>query len=55
MDPAVEFLLYLAAAGCFLLAALGGAKRAANPAALVPLGLLLWLVPTLWEAGVRAL
>jgi hypothetical protein len=55
MDPAVEFLLYLAAAGCLLLAVLGGARTAANPAALLPLGLLLWLVPTLWEAGERAL
>lgn len=55
MDPAVEFLVYLAAAGCFLLAALGGAHKGANPAALVPAGLLLWLLPTLWEAGERAL
>lgn len=55
MDAAVEFLFYLAAAGCFLLAALGGARKGANPAALVPAGLLLWLVPTLWQAGERAL
>lgn len=55
MDATAEFLLYLAAAGCFLLASLGGARKGANPAALVPAGLLLWLLPTLWEAGERAL
>lgn len=55
MDPAVEFLVYLGAAGCFLLAALGGARKGADATVLVPVGLLLWLLPTLWEAGERAL
>lgn len=56
MDPTAAFLCYLAAAGCFLLAALGGAKKGlSNPNALLPAGLLLWLLPTLWSAGARAL
>lgn len=55
MDPAVEFLVHLAAAACFLLAALGGARKGADASALVPVGLLLWLLPALWEAGERAL
>lgn len=55
MDPTATFVCYLAAAGCFLLAALGGTKRGfSNPASLLPAGLLLWLLPTLWEAGIRA-
>lgn len=56
MDPTIEFISYLAAATCFLLAALGGTKRGpAIPVSLVPAGLLLWLLPTLWAAGERAL
>ena len=57
MDPTPAFVCYLAAAACFLLSALGGTKRGglSNPAALLPAGLLLWLLPTLWEAGGRAL
>jgi hypothetical protein len=56
MDPKLEFLCFLGAALCFGLAALGGARsgKAAQPAVLVPLGLLLWLVPTLWNAWERA-
>ncbi len=56
MDPTIEFICYLAAATCFLLAALGGTKRGpAIPVGLVPAGLLLWLLPTLWASGERAL
>jgi len=56
MDPTISFLCYLAAAALFLLAALGGARTGpANRIALVPAGLLLWLLPTLWDAGERAL
>ncbi len=55
MDPTLEFLCYLAAAACFLLAALGGTRRGpASPVSLLPAGLLLWLLPTLWSAGERA-
>lgn len=56
MDPKITFFCYLAAVACFALAALGGARKggAAQPAALVPMGLLLWLLPTMWDAGGRA-
>lgn len=55
MDPTVEFACYLAAAACFLIAALGGTKTAlSNPATLLPAGLFLWLLPTLWASGTRA-
>lgn len=56
MDPTAAFLCYLAGAGCLLLAAMGGAKKGlSNAAALLPAGLLFWLLPTLWAAGARAL
>ena len=56
MDPKLEFFSYVAAAACFLLAVLGGTRRGAvgQPAPLVAVGLLLWLLPTLWAAGERA-
>lgn len=55
MDPTVEFICYLAAAACFVIAALGGTKKGlSNPVALLPAGLFLWLLPTLWAAGARA-
>ena len=56
MSPKLEFLCFLGAAVCFVLAALGGTKRgtATQPAVLVPLGLFLWLLPTLWAAWERA-
>ena len=40
MSPKLQFLCFLAAAVCFVLAALGGTKRgsATQPAVLVPLG-----------------
>ncbi|HET7487296.1 MAG TPA: hypothetical protein VFJ85_05160 [Acidimicrobiales bacterium] len=56
MDPTAAFLCYLAAAACFLISALGGTKKGlSNAAALLPAGLLFWLLPTLWAAGARAL
>lgn len=55
MDPTLEFLCYLAAATCFGLAALGGTRRGpVSPVSLLPAGLLLWLLPTLWAAAERA-
>ena len=55
MDPTVEFVCHLAAAACFLLAAMGGTKKGlSNPAALLPAGLFFWLLPTLWVSGSRA-
>jgi len=52
MDPKLQFLCYLAAAVCFALAALGGTRKgsAGQPAVLLPVGLLLWLAPTLWNS-----
>lgn len=56
MDPTAAFICYLAAAACLLLSALGGTKKGlSNPVALLPAGLLFWLLPTLWEAGGSAL
>jgi hypothetical protein len=56
MDPTIEFVCYLAAGACFLLGALGGARKGpATPVSLLPAGLLLWLLPTLWAAGERAI
>ena len=55
MSPKLEFLCFLGAAVCFVLAALGGTKRgtATQPAVLVPLGLFFWILPTLWNAWER--
>jgi hypothetical protein len=56
VDPTVKFFVYLASVACFALAALGGARRgrAATAEVLVPLGLLLFVLPTLWDAGKAA-
>ena len=56
MDRNIRFFCYLAAAACLGLAGLGGARKggAAQPAVLLPVGLLLWLLPTLWDAGEAA-
>lgn len=53
MDPKIRFFCYVGAAACFVLACLGGTRKgtATQPPVLVPLGLLLWLLPLLWEAG----
>lgn len=62
MDPEVTFFFYLAAVICFVLAALGegwrygvrGRRGLAPRVVLVPLGLALWLFPTLWTTGQAA-
>ena len=56
MDPKITFFCYLGAAACFGLAALGGARRGkvAQAEVLIPLGLFLWLLPTMWNAGEAA-
>ena len=62
MDPEVRFFFYLAAVICFVIAAAGegwrygtrGRKGLAPRLVLVPLGLALWLFPTMWDAGVAA-
>ena len=53
MDPTIRFFFYLAAAAAFGLSALGGTRSGSGgqPAVLLPIGLLLWLLPTLWDAG----
>ncbi|HUS61643.1 MAG TPA: hypothetical protein VMY34_05560 [Acidimicrobiales bacterium] len=56
MDARLRFFCYLAAAACFGIAALGGTRRgkAGQPNVLVPLGLLLFVIPTLWDSGAQA-
>ncbi len=56
MDLRLIFVFYLAAVVCFVLAAAGGRMGGARTSsvALVPLGLALWLFPTLWNTGVAA-
>ena len=62
MDNEVRFFFYLAAVVCLVLAALGegwrygsrGRRGLAPRVVLVPLGLALWLFPTLWDTGVAA-
>ncbi|HET7489402.1 MAG TPA: hypothetical protein VFJ85_15855 [Acidimicrobiales bacterium] len=62
MDPKVAFWLYLGAVLCFALAAVGNTwrygrlGRVGAPAqiALIPLGLALFAIPTLWTVGTQA-
>lgn len=62
MDPEVTFFFYLGAVICFALAAAGeawrygsrGRRGLAPRLALVPLGLALWLFPTMWTTGQAA-
>jgi hypothetical protein len=56
MSPKLTFLCYLAAAVCWGLAALGGTRKgsAGQPAVLVPLGLLFFVLPILWTAWEKA-
>ena len=51
MDPKLKFFFFLAAGICFLIAALGGTRKgsAGQPAVLVPLGLLLYMIPIIWD------
>lgn len=52
LSPQVQFFFYLAAVVCFVLAALGSRVRA--QVAFVPLGLALFVFPTLWNTGAAA-
>lgn len=62
MDPEVSFFFYLGAVVCFVVAALGegwrygsrGRKGLAPRLVLVPLGLALFVFPTMWSTGVAA-
>ncbi len=62
MDPEVSFFFYLGALLSFALAAAGegwrygsrGRKGLPPRVVLVPLGLALWVFPTMWDAGVAA-
>ena len=56
MDDKIRFFFFLAAGICFLVAALGGTRKgsAGQPAVLLPVGLLLWLVPTIWDTWENA-
>jgi len=52
MSVEVQFFFYLAAVVCFVLAALGSRVRA--QVAFVPLGLALFVFPTMWNTGALA-
>ena len=62
MDVEIKFFFYLAAVICLLLAAAGEAwrfgartRRGQKPVlALMPLGIALFVFPTMWDVGVRA-
>ena len=62
MDDEVRFFFYLAAIICFVIAAAGegwrygtrGRKGLAPRLVLMPLGLALWLFPTMWNTGQAA-
>ena len=55
MDIKVRFFFYLAAAIVFVLSLLGrGVKLGGRGITEVPLGLLLWLIPLLWDTGEAA-
>ena len=52
MDIKIKFVFYLAAVVCFLLAAF--ADRFSARVGLLPLGLALFVFPTVWDTGVAA-
>jgi hypothetical protein len=56
MDDKLRFFFLLGSALSFLLAAFGGTRRGRllQPEVLVPLGLLLWVVPSVWDVYERA-
>ena len=55
MDDKIRFFFYLAAVIVWVIAALGsGFKLGGKALALVPLGLALWVIPTLWDVGEAA-
>ena len=54
MSVEIKFFIYLAAVVCFVLAALPGRSKALARVSLTPLGLALFVFPTLWDAGQAA-
>ncbi len=54
MDPQIKFFFYLAAVACFVVAALPARRRGLAPVTFLPLGLALFVFPTLWDTGVAA-
>lgn len=55
MDVKIRFFFYLAAVIVFGLAAMGnGLRLGKRGMVLVPLGLALWLFPTVWDTGEAA-
>ncbi|HVF73630.1 MAG TPA: hypothetical protein VM938_01170 [Acidimicrobiales bacterium] len=55
MDPTIRFLFYLAAAICFAIAAFAAGRAGrGNSIGFLPLGLLLWIAPSVWDAGSAA-
>ena len=62
MDPKAQFFFFVAGAVCFVLAAVGEAWKygarsrvGAKPLiALMPLGLFLWIFPTVWTTAKAA-
>ena len=54
MSVEVKFFFYLAAVVCFGLAALPAGGKALARLSLTPLGLALFVFPTLWDTGEAA-
>ena len=54
MSVEIRFFFYLAAVVCFGLAALWGGGKAMARVSLTPLGLALFVFPTMWDAGQAA-
>ena len=57
MDPKIKFLFYAGAVICFVLAAAGDLPRRRGAVArigLLPLGLALFVFPTMWDTGEAA-
>ena len=52
MDIKIKFLFYLVAVACLVIAAF--ASRFSARVGLLPLGLALFIFPTLWDTGVAA-
>lgn len=54
MSVEIRFFFYLAAVICFVLAALPRRGKALGRVSLTPLGLALFVIPTMWDAGQAA-
>ena len=60
LDPKIVFLFYAAAVVCFVLATVQGSgggigsRGAMARVSLIPLGLALFVFPTMWNTGVAA-